>query len=158
MHPLIGGHLPGVAVTVIGGYPPPWLRQRAAPDFVVTGQVPDVGPYLDRCRLTVAPLRYGAGVKGKVLLSMAHGVPVVASSIAVEGIPVAHGCDALVADDPAGFAAAVAALYRDGALWGRLSENGLRLVGEHFSPAAARAALVELYQMLGLRLATATRE
>jgi glycosyltransferase involved in cell wall biosynthesis len=104
----------------------------------VHGHVPDIAPYMDGARVAVAPLRYGAGVKGKVNLSMAHGQPVVATSCAVEGMHLRAGEDVLVADEAASFADAVLLAYRDPVLWQRLSANGLLNVERHFSLEAGR--------------------
>jgi glycosyltransferase involved in cell wall biosynthesis len=93
------------------------------------------------CRIALAPLRYGAGVKGKVNLAMSHGLPVVATPVAAEGIDLRDGGSVLLADDAAGFAAAVVRLYDDAELWLRLSDAGLDIVRRDFSPAAARAVL-----------------
>jgi glycosyltransferase involved in cell wall biosynthesis len=100
---------------------------------------------MDGCRVSIAPLRYGAGVKGKVNMAMSCGLPVVATSAAVEGMHVRAGEDVLVADDPVAFAAHVVRLYRDEALWNTLSANGLANVERHFSFAAARAAVERLF-------------
>ena len=68
----------------------------------MTGFVPDVTPFFTGCRASIAPLRYGAGVKGKVNLAMSYGLPVVATTPAVEGMHLVPGEDVLVADDAAG--------------------------------------------------------
>jgi glycosyltransferase involved in cell wall biosynthesis len=117
---------------------------------VFDGFVEDLTPFLDGCRLSVAPLRYGAGVKGKVNQAMSHGQPVVATSIAVEGLHAEPGEDVLVADDPADFADAVVRLYEDPELWLRLSRGGLDNVRRHFSRDAARRAITELFEDLGI--------
>jgi glycosyltransferase involved in cell wall biosynthesis len=106
-------------------------------------QAPDAGldgrdGLLRSCRMSVAPLRFGAGVKGKVNLSMAHGQPVVATSCAVEGMHLRAGEDVLVADDAQGFADAIVRLYEDEALWTRLRDNALVNVEKHFSLDAGR--------------------
>jgi len=86
----------------------------------------------DSVKLSVAPLRYGAGIKGKINQSMALGVPVVATSLAVEGMtPVDHE-DIFVADEPEDFAQALIELYESEELWNRLSKNGLKNEGELF--------------------------
>ncbi|QNP41275.1 glycosyltransferase [Lysobacter solisilvae (ex Woo and Kim 2020)] len=137
--PLIRAELPEVRFHCIGGDVPAAIAALAAhPGVVVHGHVPDIAPYMDGARVAVAPLRYGAGVKGKVNLSMAHGQPVVATSCAVEGMHLAAGEDVLVADEPHAFADAVVRAYRDEALWQRLAVNGLRNVERHFSLDAAR--------------------
>ncbi|HZQ07511.1 MAG TPA: glycosyltransferase family 4 protein, partial [Anaerolineae bacterium] len=135
-------------ITIIGSEPPHWLKELSDPKILVTGYVRDLAAYLNRCRLTIAPLRYGAGVKGKVLESMSYGVPVVATSIAAEGIPAQDGCALLIADDPLRFADAVMELYMNQTLWNELSINGLVLIENYFSASVARAALVRLFQEL----------
>ena len=72
--------LPGVKTYVIGSDVPTSINALAADDFVVLGHVPDIEPYFSGCRVSIAPLRYGAGVKGKVNLAMSYGLPVVATT------------------------------------------------------------------------------
>jgi O-antigen biosynthesis protein len=133
----------GLDLHVVGGEPPDWLLALDATDVHVAGWVDDatLEEYLQRCRLSVAPLRAGAGVKGKVLASLGSGLPVVGSAIAFEGIPVADGHEVLVADDPATFARAVIRLHDDERLWAELSEHSAAVVAEHFSSGAAKAGL-----------------
>jgi glycosyltransferase involved in cell wall biosynthesis len=113
----------------------------AADDVIVHGFVEDIAPFMDECRLSIAPLRVGAGVKGKVNMAMSYGLPVVATSVAVEGMHVRAGEDVLVADTPAELAAAILRVYADETLWNMLSANGLDNVRAHFSFEAAREAL-----------------
>ena len=138
--PRIHARLPQLHFHCIGADVPESLRGLAAlqPGVTVHGHVPDLAPFMDGCRVAVAPLRFGAGVKGKVNLSMAHGQPVVATTCAVEGMHLRDGQDVLVADDATAFANAVMQLHEDEALWMRLSANGLHNVAEHFSLDAAR--------------------
>jgi GT2 family glycosyltransferase len=137
--PRIRASLPDVRFHCIGSDPPRAIAALAAqPGVLVHGHVPDIDPYMDGCRVAVAPLRYGAGVKGKVNLSMAHGQPVVATPCAVEGMHLVDGEDVLVADGAEAFAAAVLRAYRDEALWMRLARGGCANVAAHFSADAAR--------------------
>ena len=142
--PLILRGEPELRFMVIGANPPAEVRALAANSVQILGHVPDVTPFFDGCRLSVAPLRYGAGVKGKVNHSLAHGLPVVATSLAVEGMFLEDGKSALVADNPAAFAAAVLRLYQEQELWERLSAGGLAVMEEHFGFDAARRALIDL--------------
>ena len=144
--PAVRAALPGVRVHVIGSRVPESIRALADECVIVHGFVEDILPYMDGCRISIAPLRYGAGVKGKVNMAMSCGLPVVATSAAVEGMHVRAGEDVLVADEPAAFAAEVVRLYRDEALWNTLSANGLANVERHFSFAAARAAVQKLLE------------
>jgi O-antigen biosynthesis protein len=137
--PLIRERLPDVRFHCIGGDVPDEIAALASePGVLVHGYVPDITPYMDGARVAVAPLRYGAGVKGKVNLSMAHGQPVVATSCAVEGMHLRTGEDVLVADDATAFAEAVVQAYGDEVLWQRLAANGLLNVERHFSLEAGR--------------------
>ena len=149
--PRIRERLPGVTTYIIGSDPPPTIKALAAHDLVITGFVSDVAPYFTGCRISVSPLRYGAGVKGKLNLAMSYGLPVVATSPSVEGMHLTHELDVLVADDPEAFADAVARAYGDKALWTRLAEGGRENIRTHFSRELARAALA---RMLALSHAT----
>ncbi|MEO6366310.1 MAG: glycosyltransferase [Luteimonas sp.] len=137
--PLIREQLPHVKFNCIGHHAPPAVQALAAhAGVLVHGHVADIAPYMDGARVALAPLRYGAGVKGKINMSMAHGQPVVATSCAVEGMHLRDGHDVLVADAPEAYAAAVVRLYLDDALWQQLSRHGLENVARHFSLDAAR--------------------
>ncbi|MEM1411352.1 MAG: glycosyltransferase [Pseudomonadota bacterium] len=143
--PIVREQLPEVKFHLVGSKATDAVRALGEAEGVVFhGFVESLAPFLDRCRLSVAPLRYGAGVKGKVNQAMAHGQPVVATSAAVEGLGAVHGDDVLVADDVAGFADAVVQLYQDKDLWERLSEAGVRNVERNFSLEAAQRDLQRL--------------
>lgn len=143
--PKLRERLPGVTTYLVGSKAPATVRALAAPDVVVTGYVPDVAPFFTGCRVSISPLRYGAGVKGKVNLAMSYGMPVVATSPSVEGMHLRDGEDVLVADDAEAFATAVVRLYQDEVLWNRLAANGVANIRRHFSRERAAAALDELY-------------
>jgi GT2 family glycosyltransferase len=145
--PRIRERLPGVVTTIIGSDPPPAVTALAAPDLVVAGFVPEVAPYFARCRISIAPLRYGAGVKGKINLAMSYGVPVVATTTSIEGMHLEPERDVLVGDDPEAFADAVARLYGDAALWQRLAEAGRDNIRRHFSRDVARETLAEMLSL-----------
>ena len=139
MRPMLEFHCVG------GDVPPQIARLAELPGIRIHGHVPDLQPLLDGARVSIAPLRYGAGVKGKVNQAMAHGLPVVATTAAVEGMHLRDGKDVLVADDAAAFADSVLRLHGDEALWARLSANGRDNVARHFSLDAARAVVRELF-------------
>ena len=142
--PRVRPHLPEVVFHIVGSKMPPEIAALAGNGVEVHGFVSDLDRFLDGCRLAVAPLRYGAGVKGKVNQSMAHGQPVVATPIAVEGMAIESGCEALVADSAEHFAEAMIRLYRDPDLWKSLSDAGLNNTRQHFSFEAAREALIRI--------------
>jgi GT2 family glycosyltransferase/glycosyltransferase involved in cell wall biosynthesis len=142
--PRVRARLPGVKTTVIGSSVPAPVKALAADDFVVAGYVPDVTPHFTGCRISISPLRYGAGVKGKVNLAMSYGLPVVATAASIEGMHLVPDEDVLVADSAEGFADAVVRLYHDQALWERLASNGRDNIRRHFSRDVARSAITRL--------------
>jgi GT2 family glycosyltransferase len=139
--PLVRAKLPDLKFHVIGSKVPAAITALADEHVIVHGYVEDIAPYMDGCRVSVAPLRYGAGVKGKVNMAMSYGLPVVATPTAVEGMHVEPGEDVMVAADAAAFAGAVVRVHDDANLWNRLSARGLDNVRRHFSFDAARASL-----------------
>ncbi|MEO6801124.1 MAG: glycosyltransferase family 4 protein, partial [Rhodanobacter sp.] len=133
--------MPEIQLHVLGDVPDARQRELATPGLQFHGRVPELAPWLDACLATLAPLRFGAGVKGKINMAMSYGVPVIGTTIAVEGMQLTNGVDVLVADDVAAFVDAVRRLTTDEALWQHLSDHGLENVRHHFSAAAADAVL-----------------
>jgi glycosyltransferase involved in cell wall biosynthesis len=142
--PLIRKELPGVEFHLVGSKAPEQVRALHGNGVQFHGFVEDLEPWLDGCRIAVAPLRYGAGIKGKVNISMSRGQPVVATPMAVEGMFAKPGRDVLVAETAEEFAAAVVRLYEDEVLWNRVSACGLENVRQYFSVETARLGLQEL--------------
>jgi len=118
---------------IVGAAPTQAVSDLANERIVVTGYVPELEPYFDRARIFVAPLRYGAGIKAKLIESLAHGVPSVASSIAVEGMGIVSGQECIVADDSDDFACGVLKAYNDPDLWRSLQVAGYAFVEEKYS-------------------------
>ncbi len=123
--PKLKDRLPDVRFYIVGGDPPPEVQKLAGPDRIVTGFVQDLSSLLGQMRVSVAPIRYGAGIKGKIGTALAAGLPVVATSAAAEGMNLVDGRDALIADDPDELALQIEKLYSDESLWRRISESGL---------------------------------
>ena len=145
--PRILERLPDVELHLVGADAPDAVSALGElPGVRFHGYVPDLGPLLDGVRISVAPLRYGAGVKGKVNMSMSYGQPVIATPIAIEGMHAEAGRDVLVAESPQAFADAIVQAYGDQALWTSLSDHGLANVERHFSFDAARAAVRKLFE------------
>ena len=138
--PLLWRYDPDLTLTLAGDEPSRTVRSLAKDNVRVTGYVKDLRALFDRSRVFVAPLRYGAGIKGKIIQALAHGVPIVTSSIGAEGIGLQDEHDALIADEPQHFANAISRIYRDEELWNRLS-RGARESANRFTPAAVRPDL-----------------
>ena len=140
--PLLGA--PDVPVTFLGDEPPADLvALQESHGFSVPGFREDVTADFNAARVFICPLRFGSGVKGKLCQALTAGVPIVATSISIEGMDLEAGRDLLVADDAAGFAGAVANLCHDDGMWSRLSDEGLRRA-HRWSPQAMHARLHDL--------------
>ncbi len=148
--PLIRAELPEVEFHLVGSKAPDSVRALGEREGVVFhGFVEEIEPFMREVRLAVAPLRYGAGVKGKVNMSMAHGQPVVGTPMAFEGMYAEHGVHGLMAETAEDFAREVVRAYGDPQLWQRLSEGGRENVLRHFSMQAARERLESLLPQTG---------
>ena len=149
--PHIHADLPDAQFVIVGSNAPDEVTNLAQhPGVVVRGFVPDLATVFDHIRLSVAPLRYGAGIKGKVGTSLCYGVPCVLTTLASEGMRLTHDLDALIADDPETFANEVVRAYQDEALWKKLSDNGGLLMTRHYSFKQAREKLQNLIDELEL--------
>ena len=146
--PLVHKELPEMEFHLIGSKAPEQVRALDGGGIRFHGFVKSLEPWLDGCRLAVAPLRYGAGIKGKVNMSMSRGQPVVATPMAVEGMFAKSGRDVLVADTAEEFAAEIVRLYSDEALWNQISAAGLENVRQYFSVETASRGLQELLNTL----------
>jgi O-antigen biosynthesis protein len=142
--PLIQEKEPKVRLCVAGSNPTQNVRTLAAhPSITVTGfvSVEQLARHYEEARVAVAPLRYGAGLKGKVVEAMRFGVPIVTTPFGVQGM--AYLKDRIpVHSDPAAFADAVLALLTDDALWREQSRIQTDYVSQHFSVNALREALL----------------
>jgi GT2 family glycosyltransferase/glycosyltransferase involved in cell wall biosynthesis len=145
IYPLVRKRLQDAKFYILGDKAPPEVVALANEHIVVTGLQRDVRQFFDIVKLSVAPLRFGAGVKGKINQSMAFGVPVVATTLAVEGMQLTDREDVLVADEPEDFARVLVELYESEELWNRLSENGVKKTAALYSVEAARQRLSDLF-------------
>lgn len=141
--PTILAHLPGLVFTVVGPQPPREITRLASSSVIIAGAVSDeeLAESYRRARLVVAPLRFGAGVKGKIIQAMECDVPVVTTTIGAEGIPDA-GLSLSVADDPDSFAELVVRLYTDREVWKAAVAGGRQILSQHFSVASARNVML----------------
>jgi GT2 family glycosyltransferase len=115
----------------------------------ILGFVETLSEFFDGVKITVAPLRYGAGAKGKVAASLAMGVPCVSTSIGEEGMGLSAGNDLLVADEPQAFAEAVADLISNESRWNELREAGLAFAERATSRAVVRRQVQTMITALG---------
>ncbi len=150
--PLVHSQAPDSRFLIVGSRMPDDISRFDGQDGIrVLGFVPDLEPVFARTRLSVAPLRFGAGQKGKVVTSLSFGVPVVATSVAAEGMTLTDGEQVLIADTPAAFADAVLRLLTRDDLWSHLSESGRVLVSEIFGFENVARGLRQILADLGVQ-------
>jgi len=132
--PLLTKEIPDARFRIVGSNAPPEIFALNSETVLVEGFVPNVEPLFESCRVFVAPLRYGAGMKGKIGQALSFGLPAVTTTIGSEGMNLTDGREILIRDEPQQFAEAVARLYQSAELWQTLSDDGFRFVEENFSP------------------------
>ncbi|HKP73405.1 MAG TPA: glycosyltransferase, partial [Pyrinomonadaceae bacterium] len=147
--PHVRRSLPDVKLRIVGDNVTPEIAAYASTDVEVLGYVPDVEPLFRDSRLMVVPLRYGAGVKGKLGESLSYGLPVVTTSIGAEGFGLTDGTEALIADEPQAFADAVVRAYEQEDVWERLAEQGYLHVEKYFTPGVIAEVINSSVQELG---------
>ncbi len=142
--PLLQKMLPQAKITIAGSHPPDEFLTypRMASCVTVTGFVEDHRAVLASHRVGIAPLRFGAGMRGKIGEYLACGLPCVTTSIGGEGMDMENGRQAIIADDPYSFAHGIARLHQDSALWQELSVEGIRYVRNRLTPEVV-ASLVQ---------------
>jgi glycosyltransferase involved in cell wall biosynthesis len=139
--PLVWRVDPGIECLLVGSGMPQAIARLARPGLVPLGHVAELADIFNRVRLTVAPLRYGAGVKGKVLTSLAAGIPCVMSPVAAEGMDLPTALTAAIGDTAADIAAHIVRLHTDDAAAQDVAASGLAMIRERFNEAHVAAAL-----------------
>lgn len=148
--PLVHAALPDATFKIVGSHMPEDISAIEMDGVEPIGWVHDLVPLYHAVRVVVAPLRYGAGIKGKLGESAAHGVPFVCTSIATEGTLMLHERDCLNADSAEDFAAAVIRLYTDENVWETLSVNVQSAIERQCSPDVAAERFRELFSLLNV--------
>lgn len=148
--PLIKKDSEDLTLTIVGADPGPEVKALASTDVVVTGWVKDIAPYIERARVFVAPLQYGAGLKGKIGQAMSFGLPTVTTRVGAEGIAVSDDIGLMIADEPVEFAAKVLRLYHDEALWQTLSDQAMSHVQANYSPDVISRRVLDVVLQHGL--------
>lgn len=152
--PLIRMQLPTAELHVYGAYPPPKATQlhKPADGFCVRGWTEDASQVMRQARVCLAPLRFGAGIKGKLMDAMRCGTPSVTTNIGAEAMSGGFAWGGAVADDAAGFAAAAVHLYQDPLAWENAQQNGFFILQHFFHRANHAQLLNERIQSLIINL------
>ncbi len=133
--PLIKKELPEIELHVYGAYPSDKVTQLHNPKegFLIKGWADDAQDVVSQARVSLAPLQFGAGIKGKLAESMLCGTPNVTTSIGTEGMLYEDSdWNGFVADNPSPFAKAAVRLYSDKNIWQQAQQNGIEIINTRF--------------------------
>jgi len=147
--PLVREQVPNATLTIIGKNPPQdfiELAERNPGIIKVTGYVDDLRPYLEESALMVVPVRAGGGMRVRILEAFAYAMPVVTTTVGLEGIHGMPDHDVIVADTPADFANRTAELLENASLQEKLSTNGRELATSKYDWQAVLAAMRPIYE------------
>ncbi|MBE8995329.1 glycosyltransferase [Microcystis aeruginosa] len=147
--PLVWASRPDIIVNLLGSNLKDEVKELANDQVIVTGYVPEVEPYFQESRIFVAPLRFGAGMKGKIGQSLSLGLPTITTKIGAEGMGLIDHQDVLIADTAEEFAQAVIELYDNMKLWQKLADNSLETI-KRYQPATVQTNLQALLSNLGI--------
>jgi glycosyltransferase involved in cell wall biosynthesis len=132
--PLLKKAEPNIIFYIIGKNPPSRLKKLAhnSGRIRLTGFVEDLDTYMSKCRVFVNPVRFGSGIKVKMLDAFYRGVPSVSSPTGIESLDVTHGAEVFIASEPQAWVQAIRKLLNDSATWLQLSQNARRLAKEKY--------------------------
>ena len=150
--PLLTNKIPNCRFLIAGSNMTLKMEKLSKIDGIeILGFVENIDALYERIKLSVAPLRYGAGVKGKVVTSLGFGVPCIMTSIAAEGIGIVDGTHAIIKDNPEEFALEVVKVYNNINYWNDLSLNGFNLVSSKFSYKQVKTDLIKLLKKMNIK-------
>lgn len=147
--PLLKAKRKDIQFHIYGSHPPKDFDIYEDDNIVVEGFVETLDQVFENCRLFVAPLLSGAGIKGKVLEAMSWGVPSVLSPVAAEATGLSNGISTLIAETPAEWVEAIIGLYDDEKKWQAFSDNSLTLARNNYSFEHGRRLLKKPLEYLG---------
>jgi len=149
VYPLVRAEIDEVTLTIVGKNPPTDFfdyEKRNPNNVQVTGYVPDLDPYFQQAAIAVIPVRAGSGMRVRILEALARGMPLVTTSIGIEGIDAYHNKEVLIADTAHDYAEAVIRLLKDKTLQARLSANGRKLACEQYDWQVALRKMDRIYK------------
>ncbi|MTH14921.1 glycosyltransferase [Flavobacterium sp. LC2016-01] len=148
--PFLKKDFPEAVLEVYGAYPSQKVLQLHQPKngFYIMGRAEDANEVVKKARIVLAPIRFGAGLKGKLLEAMQCGTPSVTSSIGSEAMHLDFPWNGFIEDDPAAFAKKAIALYQDENLWKESQKNGITIINECYQKSAYSDKLTSLINSL----------
>ena len=150
--PILRKKIPGVRFYAVGSNPSQDIKDLECEDVIVTGYIENLSELLGKMRVSVAPLRYGAGIKGKIGTSMAAGLPVVATTLGSEGMSLTDQENILIADGAMNLADSITRLYNNKNLWNLLSRNGIEFSKAKWGAEASLHTMKNILYQIGIEL------
>lgn len=141
--PIVWAHLPQIKIHLVGSNPTDQVLALQNQNIIVHGYVENLDEIFNSCRLFVAPLRYGAGMKGKIGQALSYGLPIVTTDIGAEGMSLENEKQILLANTSQTFANAIIKLYQSETLWYHLHNNAEDAIA-NFSPESAKKAIISI--------------
>ncbi|MDI9846575.1 glycosyltransferase [Rhodoblastus sp. 17X3] len=148
--PELRRQVPDIELSIFGSHMPSDLRKLEAEGVQFRGYVEDVAEVYHSCRIFIAPLLSGAGIKGKVIGALAAGSPTIMTSIAGEGIAISNGSEAFIANALTEWVDSVKTLYMDEKRWMDMSDRARRFARLNFSFEAGRIKMKEALAKAGV--------
>lgn len=145
--PLIWQKEPSITLTLLGSSPTKEVLALQSEQVIIPGYIHDVSPYFNNNKIFVAPLRFGAGMKGKIGQSLEFGLPIVSTDIGVEGIGLTDSYDVMVANETRTFAEKTIELYNSPELWNKIRTNSINAL-KAYTPEVVQQQLKELLKSL----------
>lgn len=148
--PLIHKQLPKANLYVYGAYPSSKALQLHNPklNFHILGRVENAKEVIEKAKVMLAPLRFGAGIKGKLLESMQYGTPSVTTMIGAEGMHLNLGWNGFIADNAEDFANQAVQLYKEKTIWEKAQKTGIEILENKFSKKIYQSGFVERIEQL----------
>jgi len=146
--PIIWNHKPDVKLVIVGSNPPTDVLSLASERIIVTGYVPETTPYLHKSKVSIAPLRFGAGMKGKIGEAMAHGVPVVTTSIGGQGMDLTDHNNVMIADSPESFAASTLELMMNFTLYEKIRNNAIKYIEKKYTSTVVDMIVADIFKKI----------
>jgi len=132
-HEKIWNSLNGFKTYVVGKNPSESVKELDAEDFIITGRVPEIEPYLFKGSIYIVPLLSGSGTRIKIFEAMAAKIPIISTTLGAEGLPVKDGENILLRDTPEDFKDAIIELNEDAELRNKIADNAFNLVKDNYS-------------------------
>lgn len=148
--PAASGRAGPLDLSIYGSGMTPEILSLASDTIRPIGFVKNIEEAFDKHRIFVAPLRSGAGIKGKVLSALSHGIPCVLTSVAAEGIGLRSGHDCFIAETPEQWADAITRLMQDDDLWMKISDNARAYMQDAFSFERGREHMLNAFEAVEL--------